>query len=136
MSLPLFPETIQLELVHPLDKTPTGLTLELVNPEHDDVYEAAVNVIKSLKNKGAKEISDVVQSLEYKIKIASSFICGWVNTSDDWRNIFKRLGFSDDTYSPEKALALLSMKTAAWVRTQIEAAIEEKKSFFKVASND
>jgi hypothetical protein len=133
--LPLFPENIHLELLHPVDKTPTGLTLELVGTDNDVVYEAIVNVLKSLRLKGEKEISDFTNALDTKIKIASTCIVGWTNTSEDWKQIFTKLGFADDVYSAEKALKLIAMPTASWIRAQIEAAVADKERFFKSASS-
>jgi hypothetical protein len=112
----LFPENIHLELLHPVTKEPTGLTLEL-------------------EKKGVSDDTDFIYSLDRKIKIAAACVVGWKNTSEDWKQIFMKLGFTDDVYSAEKAVALLSMKTASWIRAQIDIALADSERFFKSASN-
>jgi hypothetical protein len=135
MSVSLFPESISHDLLHPVTKEPTGLTLELVGMDHDDVYQAQLDVVKSLRSKGAVEAAEIATSLEAKIKVLSACIIGWTNVSAEFKSVFEKLGFADDSFSPEKALALLSMKTANWIRVQIDAAIAEKQRFFGNASN-
>jgi hypothetical protein len=135
MTISLFPETITHELTHPITGAPTGLTLELVGQDHDDVYQAQLDVVKALRAKQIKEVTDIAVSLEFKIKVLASCIVGWTNTSEEFKAVFTKLGFTDDTFSPEKALALISMKTAGWIRNQIDSAISERQRFFKDASN-
>jgi len=147
MTLSLFPETTKHELTHPQDGSPTGLVLDILPADHDDVYQAGIEVVKSLRSKGALEAIDVAVSLENRIKVAAACIVGWTISSDQtkdeagntkadyWNVTFKRLGFEDALFSTEKAVALLSMKTAGWVRQQIEAVLSEKERFFKQASN-
>jgi hypothetical protein len=135
MSLSLFPESIKHELKHPISGDPTGFTLELVSTDHDDVYQAQLDAVKHLKSKGVKEAIDMAMDLNTRIKVAAACIVGWTNTSEEFKAVFTKLGFSDDSYSPEKAIALLSMKNAGWIRAQVNEAIGDKERFFKSASN-
>jgi hypothetical protein len=127
----LFPESIEHQLTHPITKEPTGLTLELVGTDNDDVYQAQLDVVKSFRKKGTIEPQDLAMSLEAKINVLSACIVGWTNTSDAFKTVFTKLGFADDTFSREKALALVSMKNASWIRSQIDEAIGERQRFFQ-----
>src|SRR5579885_2765855 len=112
MSLSLFHDTTKHELTHPITKEPTGLVLELLPPDHDDVYDASINVVKSLRTKGVQTALDVAVSLENRIKVAAACIVGWEVKTEEWIDAIKKLGFEDASFSPEKVLKLLSMKTA------------------------
>jgi hypothetical protein len=137
MALKLFAETIKHELTHPVSKESTGLTLELVGTEHDDVYEASIKVMKDLSAKGIKESIDFQLSIDLKIALAAACIAGWEIVGEEhiaeWTEVFKKLGFEDASFSVEKALKLCSMKTAGWIRTQIDTAIGERQRFFTSA---
>jgi hypothetical protein len=132
-TLSLFAETSKLELLHPITKEPTGFILELVNQDHDDVYNAKLDAVKLLRAKGAKEPAEFALSLEAQIKVAVACIVGWTNTSDEVKKVFEKLGFPDDSFSPEKAFALISMKNAGWIRAQVHEAIGEQERFFSNA---
>jgi hypothetical protein len=136
MAISLFADTIQKELTHPITKEPTGLVLELVGQDSDDVYQAQIDVIKALRKKGFSEPVDIALSLDTKIKIATACISSWTikpEALESWTAVFKKLGFDDAAYSLEKAKALIEMKTAGWIRTQIDEAIGDRERFFKDA---
>jgi hypothetical protein len=134
-KLSLFADEITYELLHPITNEPTGFILSLIGVEHDDVYSASVKVMKAMSRKGETEPVDFATSLDLKIQVAAACIVGWTNTSEEFKKVFDKLGFSDDSYSTEKALKLVSMKTAGWMRTQIDKAISERQRFFTSASN-
>lgn len=130
----LFAEEITHLLTHPISKESTGLTLRLIGTEHDTVYEASIKVMKDLSAKGIKESIDFQLSLELKIQMAAACIVGWEIVGEEhvveWTEAFKKLGFDNADYSSEKALKLVSMKTAGWIRTQIDTAVGDRQRFF------
>ncbi len=132
MSLNLFPETVKVELLHPIDQTPTGLTIELVGTDNDDVKFAFA---KNAKKVTIKDGEDPAAILEASIQVYATTIVGWtVTPASDFNGVFTKLGFPDATFSREKAVALLSIKTAGWVRQQLDKAMGDRESFFKSAS--
>jgi hypothetical protein len=135
MTLNLFPSTTKHDLTHPISGEATGLILEMLPSDHDTVYEAGVEVVKSLRSKGVQSAIDVAVSLENRIKVAAAAIVGWEVKSEQWEAVFKELGFTDAVFSREKAIALLSLKTASWIRSQVEAIMSNKEAFFKQVSN-
>jgi hypothetical protein len=134
--LSLFPESIKYDVLHPVTKEPTGLTLDLVGTDNDDVYQAQLDVVKAQSANGAKAPIAIALSVEFRIKVATACIVGWTITSDEWNKVFEKLGYTDAAYSSEKALALVSQKSAGWIRTQIEEAIEDRTRFFQTVSNE
>ena len=132
----LFAETTTHELTHPVLKDdegnalPTGLVIEVLPADHDDVVMAATNVIKDL----GKASESAEASLASRIKILETVVIGWtvkVEHAPEWDAIFKKLGFEDYTFSKEKLRALLGMKTARWVRNQIDNIFADAERFFQ-----
>jgi len=130
----LFASTITHELTHPITGEPTGLTLELIGQDHDDYHQAQIDVVKNFRKNGTTDPAEISHSIEGQVKVVAACIVGWTNTSDAFKQVFAKLGFTDDTFSKEKALALVGQKTARWVREQILTAIGDKERFFKIAS--
>jgi hypothetical protein len=133
--LSLFPSTYSLELRHPVTGDPTGLVLELVSIDHDDLHAAKLDVLKSLKARGLTDAADVIADLDTKIHVLAAAVTDWKVTSDQWRSTFKTVfGFEDESFSRDKIKALLTHKTAAWIRAQIDTALSESERFFPKAS--
>lgn len=125
----LFPSYANYDLKHPVTKEPTGFVFQLTNPAHDDdALRAAHGVLKSMKKDPNSENFDL--AMDNRITSLLACIKGWTNSNAEFAEVFKKLGFSDDSYSPDKAKALLTMKTAGWIRNQLDAAILDDKSFF------
>lgn len=130
----LFPENSKYELTHPSTGEPTGLILEILPPDHDDVYQAKVDIVKSMKNTDYQASIEASLLLSNRIKMAVASIAGWEVKSDIWNDIFKNLGFDNTDYTPEKCVKLLSMKTASWIRKQVDDVVTDKERFFNQAS--
>lgn len=131
----LFPEATSYELTHSSTKEATGLILKILPADHDDVYNAGIEVVKSLRHKGALTAIDVAVSLENRINVAAACIADWEVKDERWTEVFKAMGFEDASFTHEKAVALLSRKDASWIRSQIEGVISDKERFFAPASN-
>jgi hypothetical protein len=120
------------ELTHPQTNEPTGLTLEFLPSDHDDVSKALFEAFKSQRGKTELEFEALLKS---RIQAASACIVGWEVKGEHWIQAFKQLGIEDLTFSPEKLIKLLSMKTAGWIRTQVDTVIADKDRVFKQASS-
>jgi hypothetical protein len=136
----LFATTTKHELTHPVLKDEagnplsTGLVLEIQPADHDDVVTAATEVLKDLE----KATHTAESALKNRLKVLESIVVGWevkAEHDEDWLPIFKDLGFESTEFTKEKLHALLGMKTARWVRNQIDSIFVDAERFFVKASN-
>lgn len=121
------------ELTHPKTNEPTGLTLEFLPSDHDDVSKALFNAFKAQRGKTEMEFDSLLTS---RIHTAAACIVGWEVKGEHWVEALKQLGFEDVTFTSEKVIKLLSMKTAGWIRSQVDTIITEKDRSFPQASKD
>ena len=133
-NLSLFPSSTFYNVLHPITKEETGFILELVSTDHDDVFQAQFKGAKAATAKGITNTNEIALSLEFTIPLYAACIVGWTNTNEDFKAVFEKLGFSDDSYSPEKALSLLSQKNVSWLRKQIDSVVADQQRFFEKAS--
>jgi hypothetical protein len=134
MTVSLFPENSKYELTHPVTGEPTGLIIEILPPDHDDVYQAKVDIVKKMKTSDFSSSIEASLDLTNRINIAIASIAGWEVTSDMWTETFKKLGYDNTDYTAEKCSRLLSMKTAGWIRQQVDNVVTDKERFFNQAS--
>jgi hypothetical protein len=136
MSLPLFAENVKLELKHPVSGESTGLVLELIPLDHDTIHDAKVGALKSLRARKLTDTADVLIDLPTKIDVLASAIAGWEVQSDAWHDAFvKVFGFTDESFTADKARSLLAHPKSAWIRAQIDTALADTERFFPMASN-
>jgi len=133
-NLSLFPSSTFYDVVHPITLEATGFVMELVSTDHDDVFQAQFKGAKAATSKGITNSSEIAMSLEFTIPLYAACIVGWKNSNADFKAVFEKLGFEDDSYTPEKALALVSQKNAGWLRKQIDSVVADKQRFFEIAS--
>lgn len=140
MTLQFLAETIKHELLHPVLKDeagnpqPTGLVLEVLPADHDDVVIAVTNLFKEL-GKTAENADTTINS---RVKFLGTVIAGWevkAEHLDTWTAVFKKLGHEDATFTKEKLHALLEMKTARWIRNEIDSIFADAERFFQKGSN-
>jgi hypothetical protein len=136
VTLSLFSENAKHELVHPVSGEPTGLVLELVSIDDDNMFSAKVAAAKSLRDRKIDDAVDVFVDLDTKINVCAAAVVGWEVKSELWRQTFKSVfQFEDESFSKEKVLAVLKHSKSAWIRNQIDAVLAKKDLFFPAASN-
>jgi hypothetical protein len=126
----LFPSNSFYELLHPKTDEPTGLILELLPSDHDQVTKALFNAFKAQRGKTELEFDSM---LTQRIATAAACIAGWEIKNEDWLPILKSMGIEDTIFSIEKVTKLLSRPDAGWIRAQIDTVIADKDRVFQPA---
>ena len=113
---------ISLELKHPVNGEPLGVTVEIVGKNSRQFRDKFFNLVgdAQLEGENKKTTAEKMKVAEQQgIELIATCIVGWTDEE-----------FFGGAYSAEKALEIVSSPELSWVRQQVDDALGEESRFF------
>lgn len=118
--------SIEYDLLHPVNKTPTGIVFVLAGPEHSArkgyALKQARELRKVVNRTGKVTLGDPAEDEE---KITDYLVVCTLG----WRNL--EISGKEIPYSAEFARELYTTQSFAWLRRQVRAALDDLENFIQ-----
>lgn len=110
-------ETTKVEVLHPVTKKPTGMSVTLAGPAADAYQSAKLRLVQ--ENMGEANAEKIGQKM---VELLAACVVGWEGFVEHGQAL---------ACTPENVLRLLTTRGYYWLKDQLEAALGDVARFIK-----
>lgn len=121
-------DTADIEILHPVSRAATGAVITIMGPEHPArkkvQYELQRKLRAAFARKGRVEVGDPEEEDAEEVDRLAAFTVGWKNIGIDGKPL---------EYSKSAAVDLYARPEMAWLKRQIQSALNDLENFIQTS---
>ena len=120
--------TADIDILHPITRAPTGAVITLMGPEHPArkkvQYERQRKMRAAFSRRGHVEVGDPEEEEQEEVERLASFTVSWKDIGIDGKPL---------EYSKAAAVDLYGRPEMAWLKRQIQSALNDLENFIQTS---